>query len=149
MSVYWEHCFVSFFLNFIYLFLYSRFLLVICFIHISVYVSIPISQFIPPPPPPAAFPLLVSIHLFSTAVSLFMPCKLVHLYHFSRFHIYVLTYNIFFLSDLLHSVWQSLGPSTSLQMTQFRSFLWLSMSYFLKYNYIALLPKYFEGSSCF
>ena len=43
------------FLNFIY-FLYSR-LLVIHFIHISVYMSIPISQFItPPPPPPATFP---------------------------------------------------------------------------------------------
>ena len=35
---------------FIYI-LYSRFLLVIHFIHISVCVSIPISQFIPPPPP--------------------------------------------------------------------------------------------------
>ena len=33
-------------------FLYSRFLLVIRFIHISVYMSIPISQFITPPPPP-------------------------------------------------------------------------------------------------
>ncbi|XP_054944667.1 endoplasmic reticulum junction formation protein lunapark isoform X3 [Physeter macrocephalus] len=29
--------------------------------------------------------------------------------------------------DLLHSVWQSLDPSTSLQMTQFRSFLWLKI----------------------
>ena len=38
----------SFFLNFIYLFfLYSRFLLVIYFIHISVYMSIPISQWYP------------------------------------------------------------------------------------------------------
>ena len=46
---------------------------------------------------------------------------------FSRFHIYVLVYDICFsLSDLLHSVWQSLDASTSLQMTQFRSFLWLS-----------------------
>ena len=33
------------------------------------------------------------------------------------------------LSDLLQSVWQILGPSTSLQMTQFHSFLWLSNSY--------------------
>ena len=34
-----------------------------------------------------------------------------------------LIYNICFsLSDLLHSVWLTLGPSTSLQMTQFRSF---------------------------
>ena len=77
--------------------------------------------------PPPTFPPLVSIHLFSTSVSLFLPCKPVHLYHFSRFYMYVLIYNIWFsLSDLLHSIWQSLGPSTSLQMTQFCSFLWLS-----------------------
>ena len=64
---------------------------------------------------------------FSMSVSVFLPCKPVHLYHFSRFHIYVLIYDICFsLSDLLHSVWQTLGPSTSLQMTQFCSFLWLS-----------------------
>ena len=115
-----------FLFRFIYLFLYSRFLLVIYFIHISVYMSTPISQFIPPPPPPC-FPPLASIGLFSTSVFLLLPCKPVHLYHFSRFHIYALIYNIgFSLSDLLHSVWQSLGPSTSLQMTQFHSFLWLS-----------------------
>ena len=54
-------------------------------------------------------------------------CKPVHLYHFSRFHIYALIYDICFsLSDLLHSVWQTLCPYTSLQMTQFHSFLWLS-----------------------
>ena len=114
------------FLNFIY-FLYSRFLLVIYLIHISIYMSILISQFIPPPPPHPHFSPLVSICLFSTSVSLFQPCKPVHLYHFSRFHIYVLIYDIrFSLSDLLHSVWQSIDTSTSLQMTQFRSFLWLS-----------------------
>ena len=90
--------------------------------------SIPLSQFIrPPPPPPPRFPPLVSIRLFSTSVSLFLPCKQVHLYHFSRFHMYELIYDVCFsLSDLLHSVWQSLGPTTSLQMTQFCSFLWLS-----------------------
>ena len=110
-----------------FIFLYSRFLLVIYFIHISVYMSIPISQFIPPPPSPCHFPPLVSMSLFSTSVSLFLPCKPVHLYHLSRFHIYVLIYDIYFsVSDLVHSVWQTLGPSTSLQMTQFRSFLWLS-----------------------
>ena len=76
---------------------------------------------------PRCFPSLVSIRLFSTSVSQFLPCKPVHLYHFSRFHVYALIYDIYFsLSDLLHSVWQSLGPSTSLQMTQFHSFLWLS-----------------------
>ena len=48
-------------------------------------------------------------------------------FFFFRFHIYVLAYSICFsLSDLLHSVWQTLGPSTSLQITQFRFFLWLS-----------------------
>ena len=39
----------------------------------------------------------------------------------------MLAYSICFsLSDLLHSVWQTLGPSSSLQITQFRFFLWLS-----------------------
>ena len=113
------------FLNFIlFIVLDSRFLLVIYFIHISVYTSVPISQFITPH---NHFPTLVSIRLFSASVSQFLPCKSVHLYHFSRFHIYTLIYDICFsLSDLLHSVWQSLDPSTCLQMTQFRSFLWLS-----------------------
>ena len=38
--------------------LYSGFSLVIYFIHISVYMSIPISQFIPPPLTP------ISVHMF-------------------------------------------------------------------------------------
>ena len=63
----------GFFLNFIlFIFLYSRFLLVIHFIHVSVYMSSAISQFITPPPPPHHFPPLVS-SLFSTSVSLFLP----------------------------------------------------------------------------
>ena len=78
-------------------------------------------------PTTTAFPPLVSIYLFSTSVTLFLPCRPVHLYHFSRFHIHALIYDICFsLSDLLHYVWQSLDPSTSQQMTQFCSFLWLS-----------------------
>ena len=44
-------------------------------------------------------------------------------FFFLRFHIYVLAYCICFsLSDLLHSVWQTLTPSTSLRITQFRFF---------------------------
>ena len=79
--------------------------------------SMPVSQFITPPPPPCHFPPLSQL----------LPCKPVHLYHFSRFHIYALIYDICFsLSDLLHSVWHSLDPFMSLQMTQFCSFLWLS-----------------------
>ena len=63
------HCQVDsfFFLNFIlFIYFYSRFLLVINFIHISVYMSISIVKFIPPPHP-AAFPpwcpYICSLHL--------------------------------------------------------------------------------------
>ena len=42
-------CCVSFYCTAEFPVLYSRFLLVIYFIHISVYMSIPVSQFIPPP----------------------------------------------------------------------------------------------------
>ena len=114
----------GFFLNFIlFIFLYSRFLLVPFYTYQS---QSPISSH-HHHPSPTTFPPLVSIRLFSTSVSQFLPCKLVHLYYFSRFHIYALIYDICFsLSDLLHCIWQSLDPSTSLQMTQFRSFLWLT-----------------------
>ena len=97
------------------------------------------------------FPRLVCICLFSTSVSLFLPCKLVHLFHFSRFHIYALIYDICFsLSDLLHSVWQSLGPSMSLQMTQFRSFLWLSNIPFYIYTTSSLSIRLSMGHlGCF
>ena len=40
---------------------------------------------------------------------------------FFRFHIYVLAYGICFsLSDLLHSVWQTLGPSSSAHFCSLR-----------------------------
>ena len=71
--------------------LYSRLPLAICFTHGSVYMSIPIPQFIP-----HHLPHRRSTRPFSTSVSLFLPCKWVHLYHFSRFHIYALIYNICF-----------------------------------------------------
>ena len=50
---------------------------------------------------PTPLPPMVYIRLFSTSVSPFLLCKQVHLYHFSRFHIYMLIYEICFsLSDL-------------------------------------------------
>ena len=53
------------FLNFIlFLFLYSRFLLVIHFIHISVYMSIPTSQFITQPPPTHPHLSPLGVHTF-------------------------------------------------------------------------------------
>ena len=113
-----------------------RFSLVMYFIYISVYMSIPISQFIPHPLSP-----LGSIHLFSMSLSVFLPCKQVHLYHLSRSHIYALIYDIYIsLSDLLHSVWLSLSPSMSLQMIQFRSFLWLLFHciYYMYHTFIHL-----------
>ena len=51
--------------------LYSRFSLVICFIHTHAYMSIPFSHCIPPP-----FPSLVSIHPFSMTLSLFLLCSM-------------------------------------------------------------------------
>ena len=57
--------FLFFFIfEFYFIYLYSRFLLVIHFIHISVYMSIPVSQFITPAPPPRHFPPLVPICLY-------------------------------------------------------------------------------------
>ena len=77
---------------------------------------------VPNSPRPPHHPMPTS--LFSMPESLFLPWKEAHLCHSSRFHIYALIYDICFpLSNLLHSVWQTLGPSTPLQMTQFCSFL--------------------------
>ena len=60
------------------------------------------------------FPCLVSTYLFSTSVSLFLPCKQVHLYQFSWFQLYVVVCFSLTYFTLCHS-----GPSMSLQMTQF------------------------------
>ena len=79
--------------------------------------------------PTLPHPLLPSyVHmLFLTYASLFLPCKYIPLYHFSRVYIYVLIKDTCFsLSDLLHSIWQILDLATSLQMAQFHPFLWLS-----------------------
>ena len=77
--------------------------------------SILISQFIPPFSSPLC-PHVRSLHLLLYSC----PVNKIIYTNFFRFHIYALIYNTFFsLSDLLHSAWQSLGPSMSLQMTQF------------------------------
>ena len=78
-----------------------------------------VSQLVLPSPCPSVF-----TSPFSMSVSLYLPYKQVHQYHFSRFHIYVSIFNICF-SDLLHSVWQSLGSSTSLQMNHFHFCGWV------------------------
>ena len=81
--------------------LLSTFPLAIYFTHGSVYMSIPVSPFIPHP-----LPSTLSTHPFSVTASLLLSWKQVQVYHFSRYHIYDLMYSIvvFSFSDLLHSV---------------------------------------------
>ena len=89
---------------------YSSVPLASYFTHRSVSMSVLLSQFIPPSPS-----ISVSRSQFFMSASLFLPCKWVCQYHFSSFHIDDICFS---LSDLFHSVWQTLGSSMSLQMTQ-------------------------------
>ena len=73
----------------------SNFPLAICFTYGNVYVSVLLSQLIPPSPSPN-----LTASPFSTSASLFLCCKQVHQHHFSGFHLYVLIYDIcFYLTD--------------------------------------------------
>ena len=99
------------------------FFLAIYFTFGSLHMSMLLSHFVPAYPSPSWCPQLNSLllNLYSCPV----PRRFRTF--FFRFHIYVSAYSICFsLSDLLHSVWQTLGPSTLLQITQFRFILWLS-----------------------
>ena len=103
--------------------LYGCFPLAINFTFGSVYMSMPLSHFVPAYPSASLCPQAHSLRLrlYSCPAPRFF-----RTIFFFWFHIYVLAYGIWFsLSDLLHSVWQTLGPSTSLQITQFHFFLWL------------------------
>ena len=102
----------------------SCFPLAIYFTFGSVYMSMTLSHFVPAYPSPHH--VLKSILYICIFIPVLPLGSSEPLFLF-RFHIYVLAYSICFsLSDLLHSVRQILGPSTSLQITQFRLFLWLS-----------------------
>ena len=91
----------------------------------NIYKSMPLCDFVPAYPSPSPRPQVHSLHL--CLYSYPAPRFFRMIFFFFRFHIYVLAYSICFsLSDLLPSVGQTLGPSTSLQITQFCSFLWLS-----------------------
>ena len=79
--------------------LYSNFSPAIHFTHGNVHMSRLPSPFIPLAPSPT-----VSTSPFSMSASPFLPCREIHRYHFYRFHVYTLIYDICFsLSDLLHS----------------------------------------------
>ena len=92
-------------------------------LHMMLYIcQSKISQFVPPSLSPLC-QHVYSLHLclYSCPANGFI-CTI-----FSRFHLYAFICSISFsLSDFLHSVWQTLGSCTLLQMTQFSSFLWLS-----------------------
>ena len=103
--------------------LWGCFPLAIYFTFGSVYMSMPLSHFVPAYPSPSLCPQVHSLHLrlYSCPAPRFF--RTILFLFFFRFHTYVLAYGICFsLSDLLHSVWQTLGPFTSLQITQFRFF---------------------------
>ena len=87
--------------------------------------SIPISQFIPPPPHPWLSPLHVHTFVLYICVSISALQTGSSVPFFYIPHICVNIWYLFCTSDLLHSVWRSVGPSMPLQMTQFHSFLWL------------------------
>ena len=61
------------------------------FTYDNAYVSMLLSRFIPPSSSPTVSKVCsLCLHLY------FLPCKYVHLYHFSRFHKYALKHNICF-----------------------------------------------------
>ena len=72
------------------------------------------------------------------------------MYHCFRFHIWLISNDdCLFLSDSLHLVWSSLGPSMLLQMALFQSFLWLSDSIMYMYHlfFISLSSMNIYGDS--
>ena len=99
--------------------LYSLFSLAVYFIHDSVHICQSRS-------PSSSFPLFPALMLMFVLYicACFLPCTEVHLYHFSRFCIYGIIYNIIF-SDLPHS-WMTVSRSIHVSEWQFCSFLRLN-----------------------
>ena len=92
----------------------------ISFIHSSVYMSIPISQFSPLIPS-----LLVIITFFSIHLQIYFCFANKFICTIFIDSTYRQYYICFSLSDLLHSEWQSLGSSMSLQMALFPFYGWV------------------------
>ena len=111
--------------------LQSTFPLAICVTRGDGNVSLLLSQCVPTSPSPT-----VSTSLFSMSAALLLPYRQVHQYHhLSRFHTYALMQDICsFLSGLLHSVLKALSSSTSLELSQMRSFFWLWVIPFNRYK---------------
>ena len=96
------------------------FTFVIYFMHISVYMSIPISQFIPLP----LLGVLIFVLYICISVCALQTGSSVPFFQIP--HICINKWYLFFSFWLISPVRQYLSPSTSLQMTQFHCFIWLS-----------------------
>ena len=99
--------------------IYSRFPLVICFTCGSAHTSTQSPSSTHSLPSPRVYPFVLYICVYSCPAHRFIWTMFLD-------SMYLCYYICFSLSDLLHSVWQTLGSSVSLQMTQYCSFLWLS-----------------------
>ena len=86
--------------------------------------------------------------LFSMSVSLSCPANRLISTIF-RFHKYVLIYICSPLYDLLHSVKYTLGSSTSLELTQVCSFLWVSNIPMCVYHIFFIHLSVGEHLGCF
>jgi len=121
----------------------SRFSLVIYFTYSinSVYMSVPISQFIPRPSFSPPYPCLIS-----RSVSLFLLCKQDHLYHFPRFHIYTLIYSIYFFPFRLTSLCMAVSRSISVSTNDPISFFFMAENYSIACIYhIFFIHSFVDG----
>ena len=101
--------------------LYRNFSPAIYLTHGGAFMSVLLSPFAPLFPSP-----IVSTSLFFPSVSLLLPCKHAHWYDFSRFHIYVLIYYIyFFFLNYFILYNRLLGLSTLLELTQIHFYGWI------------------------
>ena len=101
----------------------SRFPLAICFTDGSAQTSTLTSPFIPSSPHLCPHVCTLGLHLYS-CLSIGLSVS------FSRFYIHALIFDICFsLSDLLYSVYQTLGMSLSIFLHLFNSLYWNSLSF--------------------
>ena len=100
-------------------YIYTRFSLVIYFMHSNVYMSIPISQFIPPPISP------FGVHVFSLCLYFCFANRFIHIIS-SRFHILCINIPFLFFSFWLTSLCDSVLVHPCLCKWHNLSLSWLS-----------------------
>ena len=97
--------------------------LAVCFTHGSVCTSSPISQMMPRSPSPT-----VPTHLLTMSMSLFLLCKQIHLFPFSRFYIYALIYSYQVCGNLSQQSWNLItGTPLFLLISNMKS--WVKTSF--------------------